>query len=281
MQTKTNLVVKSNRLIEASYRLNVNELRIVLFSIVQARETQTGLFPDLPVTISATAFAKQFGLDTKIVYAQLKEAMDQLYDRSILIYDTDELGFWRATKTRWISTASYIDGLGNIQVIFAPKVIPYILRLESEFTQYRIEKIGKMSSAYAIRMYEILLQYLVAGTRTIPIKTLREMLVIEDGKYKLMADFKRWVIDLAVEQINKHSDITVSYKPQKTGRMITALVFKIKSKDAEAKKKKIVVNDKTAHPGESHEAAKKRLEQAAQAEKKRLQLEAAGQEKLV
>lgn len=271
MQTKTNLVVKSNRLIEASYRLNVNELRIVLFSIVQTRETQTGLFPDLPVTISATAFAKQFGLDTKIVYSQLKEAMDQLYDRSVLIHDVDpDTGFERVTKTRWISTASYIDGAGNIQVIFAPKVIPYITRLESEFTAYRIEKIGKMSSSYAMRLYELLVQYLAIGTRTIPTVALREALQLDDGKYKLMADLKRWVIDLAVEQINKHSDLTVSYKPQKTGRIITALVFKIKSKDAEQKKKKVVVNDKTANPGESYAAAKKRLE-----------MEAAGQEKLL
>ncbi len=52
----------------------------------------------------------------------------------------------RATKTRWISTSSDIDGAGPIQTIFALRVIPYITRLESEFTATRLEKIGQLSS---------------------------------------------------------------------------------------------------------------------------------------
>lgn len=273
------LVVKSNRLVEAAYRLTLTEQRVVLFSIVQARETQTGLFPDLPVTISASAFAKQFRLDEKSVYTQLREAMDTLYERSITIHDIDPAtSLPRVTKTRWISTASYIDGAGNIQVIFAPKVIPYITRLEAEFTAYRIEKIGKMSSAHAIRLYELLVQYLVAGSRMMTVAWLREALQLGDT-FQQMGSFKKFVLDVGVKQINELTDITVSYKPVKTGRAITGFRFKIKSNDSE-KKKKIVVNEKNAHPGETFEAARKRLEKEAQAARKRQELEDAGQEKL-
>lgn len=51
---RAELVVKSNRLIEASYRLGLNEQRIILYSICRCREEQKGLFPDLPVTITLT-----------------------------------------------------------------------------------------------------------------------------------------------------------------------------------------------------------------------------------
>ena len=39
-----------------------------------------------------------------------------------------------------------------------------------------------------------------------------------------------------MDQINKHSDLTVSYKPMKTGRAITDFAFKIKDKDAKPKR---------------------------------------------
>lgn len=234
---KSELVVKSNRLIEASYRLGLNEQRIILYSICRCREEQKGLFPDLPVTITADAFAKQFpSIDKKNVYRQLKEAMDALYERSVTIHDTDPAsGHARVKKTRWISEAAYVDGAGNIQVIFTPEVIKYITRLEAEFMSYQLEKVGHMTSAHAVRMYELLAQHKDIGTRTLNLAWLRDALQIEPSEYKLTADFKKWVIDASVDQINKHSDITVSYKPKKTGRAITDFVFKIKDKERKPK----------------------------------------------
>jgi plasmid replication initiation protein len=64
---------------------------------------------------------------------------------------------------------------------------------------------------------------------------LRETLGVGPGEYKLTADFKKWVIEIAVDQINKHSDLTVSYKPVKTGRAITDFTFKIKDKERKPK----------------------------------------------
>jgi plasmid replication initiation protein len=234
---KSDLVVKSNRLVEASYRLGLNEQRIILYSICRCREEDIGLFPDLPVTITADAFARQFpSIDKTNVYHQLKDAMYALYDRSVTIHDTDpttELP--RVTKTRWISTASYIDGAGHIQVIFTPEVIKYITRLEAEFTSYQLEKVGNMTSVYAVRIYELLAQHRDIGNRTLNMVWLREVLHIPPDEYKLTTNFIRKVIEVAVDQINKHSDLTVSYKPVKTSRAITDFVFKIKGKDAKPK----------------------------------------------
>lgn len=234
---KTELVVKSNRLIEASYRLTLTEQRILLYAISRSREEQLGLFPELPITITAKNFMKQFaGVDEGSVYGQLKEAMDTLYERSVKIHDIDpETGLHRVRTTRWISEKAYIDGAGNIQLVFTTEVIKYIHRLEIEFTSYHLDKVGNMTSANAVRMYEMLAQHRDIGNRTINLAWLREKLQIEPGDYKLTADLKRWVIEPAVAQINKHSDLKVSYKSVKTGRSITDFVFKIKEKDATAK----------------------------------------------
>jgi plasmid replication initiation protein len=234
---KNELVVKSNRLVEASYRLGLNEQRIILYAICRCREEQKGLFPDLPVTITADSFAKQFpSIDKTNVYRQLKEAMDALYERSVTIHDTDPAsGHARVKKTRWVSEAAYVDGAGNVQVIFTPEVIKYITRLEAEFTSYQLEKVGHMTSAHAVRIYELLAQHREIGSRTVNLAWLRGTLQIEAGEYKLTADFIKRIVDPSVEQINKHSDLTVSYKPVKTGRAITDFAFKIKQKGVKGK----------------------------------------------
>lgn len=236
---KQELVVKSNRLVEASYRLGLNEQRIILYAICRCREEQKGLFPNEPVVITAEAFAAQFpSADKSNVYHQLKEAMDALYERSVTLYETDkDTGKEQVSKTRWISKASYVDGAGRIKVVFTQDVIEHITRLGGEFSSYQLEKVGKMTSAHAVRIYELLSQHRGIGNRTLNLAWLRDTLGVEPNEYKLTADFIRKVIEVAVKQINDHSDLTVSYKPVKTGRAITDFAFKIKDKDKERKPK--------------------------------------------
>ena len=234
---KQELVVKSNRLIEASYRLGLNEQRIILYAICRCREEQKGLFPDLPVTITADAFVKQFpSVEKGSVYGQLKDAMNSLYNRSVTIHDIDPATKKaRVRETRWISEKAYIDGAGHIQIVFTPEVIKYITRLEVEFTSYQLEKVGNMTSAHAVRIYELLGQHREIGHRTLNLAWLREALQLGPGEYKLTANFINRIIEPSVDQINKHSDITVSYKPKKTGRAITDFVFKVRDKERKAK----------------------------------------------
>ena len=205
---KNELVVKSNRLVEASYRLGLNEQRIILYAICRCREEQKGLFPDLPVTITADSFAKQFpSIDKTNVYRQLKEAMDALYERSVTIHDIDPAsGHARVKKTRWVSEAAYVDGAGNVQVIFTPEVIKYVTRLEAEFTSYQLEKVGHMTSAHAVRIYELLTQHREIGSRTINLKWLRETLQIEADEYKLTADFIKRVIGVPGDTVKVEGD---------------------------------------------------------------------------
>ena len=260
------VVVKSNKLIEASYRLDLIEQRIILYAIVEARETQQGL-SDGFVTLEAKRFAAMFGMDESNTYGQLKEAMDTLFGRYIVVHDIHpESGCARVSKVRWISTASYIDGAGAVQLRFATDMLPYITRLETEFTSYRLEKIGRMTSVNAVRMYELLVQYLSIGKREFGISQLKETLGME-GRYKAIKDFKKDVLDMAVSQINEHSDIRVSYTQRKTGRTVTHLIFAIKPEPRpdQVKRKGVKLSalemSRFAKVGESEEAANARLKQ--------------------
>lgn len=270
MSNKTELVVKSNRLVEASYRLDLVEQRIVLLAIIHARETGRGLNALDFVPVTAKDYAERFGVDEKNAYRQIKEAALTLYERGFVLYDTDpESGEPRTIKAHWVSAASYIDGAGTIQIQFAGAVVPYITRLEAEFTSYRLEKIANMSSAYAIRLYELLMQWGSVGKREIELEWLKKTLMV-DKDYERLDNFKKRVIDVALSQINQHSDLNASYTQRKTGRNVTHLTFTFSPKeDAKPKKAKAKPAEppfmsreyiqKYAQPGESWEQAERRL----------------------
>ena len=272
MSLKKELVVKSNRLVEASYRLTEIEMQIVLYSICRSREDGVGLSPKDPLTIRADDFVARFGTNTNKVYGQLKNAMDTLYKRTLIIRDEDpKTGKPRVVETRWISDKAYIDGAGQIQITFAHKVIPFISQLEGDFTPYLLKQIGRMTSVYAVRLYELLLQYLKFGKREISIVWLKDALQITG--YDALKDLKRRVIDVAVDQINKYSDINVSYTNIKTGRAITGFMFTIKRASTETAAAPVTENNidnKTllAFVPEAHRAKKSVIAAIASAEKK-------------
>lgn len=225
------LVAKSNKLVEASYRLTLIEQQLILFAICKARETKTLITPSTVLTIHASEFAEQFGTNETKVYGQLKAAADVLFDRRVLINDTDEkTGKPHKVKTRWVQDVAYIDGAGQIQMTFARKMILYITRLEKNFTRYRLEKIGQLTSAHAVHLYELLLQRLnMTSAQPIEIEWLKERMDLAD-EYQRTDSFKRSVLDVAIKQINKFTDLKVSYSQLKTGRVITHFDFAIKLK---------------------------------------------------
>jgi plasmid replication initiation protein len=271
MDNKKELVVKSNRLIEASYRLTLAEQRIILFAITEARRRQKGLNADDFVDIQAADYAKTFDVPVKQAYEQIKEAGKTLFRRYVVLYDIHpESGKERVTEVRWLSAASYIDGAGVIQLRFSPDMVPYITRLEAEFTRYKLEKVARMSSVYAIRLYELLTQWGSIGQREIDLERLKKTLMV-DKDYKALCDFKKRVIDVALSQINEYSDLNASYSQRKTGRNVTHLIFTFSPKE-EPKPKKARTRkpaqppagsreyiEKHALPGETWQQAERRL----------------------
>ena len=76
-----------------------------------------------------------------------------------------------------------------------------------------------MQSEYAIRLYELMMQWQSVGkTNEIAIDDLRKKLGVKPEQYNAMNNFKARVLDHAVKQINEHTDITVKYEQHKTGK---------------------------------------------------------------
>lgn len=263
------LVVKSNALVEASYRLGLNEQRLILACISQVRR-------DEPVTdkvmysISASEFAKICDIDPKTSYRELQQAALTLKRREVRI-TREPNGKGRHKKTLvagWIQTIEYSDGDGLVSLRFNHDILPYLSELNRCFTSYKLKNVVRMSSSYGVRIYELLAQWGEVGTREVSIEWLRSVISL-GNQYERMCDFKRRVLDPAIKDINKNSDLWVTWTQKKTGRKVTGLVFKFgikgekkqKSPKTEIKIQGIEksVIEKSARPGETYEQAALRI----------------------
>ena len=103
----------------------------------------------------------------------------------------------------------------TVELVFAPAVVPLITRLEEQFTKYDIEQISELSSAYAVRLYELLICWRSTGkTPVIELAEFRKRIGVLETEYKLMAQLKERVLKLAIDQINEHTDIIVNYEQE-------------------------------------------------------------------
>jgi plasmid replication initiation protein len=233
---KRDQITKTNPLIQASYSLSANEMKLIGLAIVHARETGLGINADKPLTIAALDFAAKFNVAERTAYDDLKNACKTLFDRQATYDDIHPAtGKPRKNLTRWVSSISYIEGAGLVQFTFAPQVIPMIAYIDGRvdgYTSYFLDEISGLKSAYAIRLFEILMQWknTTKQTPVIAVAEFRGLMGILGEEYPLIADLKKRVIDTAIKQINENTDFVASYEQKKTGRAITGLIFKFKDK---------------------------------------------------
>ena len=285
MKNNRDLVVKSNQLIQAVSNLSLVEIRLMQLAVVDARETGTGITTDTPLIIWANRYSKTFDVTLEAAYWALKEAARTLFDRQFTLYtiDTHTQKEKRITS-RWVSQVAYVDDAAKLEIILAPAVVSEITRLESQFTRYYLEQTAPLTSAYAVRLYELLIQWREAAKLPMfELDHFRQQLGLSNNELFRMSDFKKRVLDLAVSQINEHTDITVGYEQHKAGRVITGFTFSLKQKkqpkDVTPKPKKAKPNpiedlntllkdrkflEKHAKAGESWDDVRSRLKNEAE-----------------
>lgn len=84
-----------------------------------------------------------------------------------------------------------------------------------------------LKSRYARLLYELLKSWETGGERWFTISQLQEYL---GSNYDRYPDFRRYALDIAVDQINQYTDIGVTYEPIKEGRSYKYIMFYIRTK---------------------------------------------------
>lgn len=235
-------VTKMHPVVHASYAMTVNEQRVLLACISQIDPRYA--MPDGKTYILTVEQARDLFYteeNAKNVYRDLATAVEKLYERDVKI----KLPNGDTLQTRFVQAIIWSSDKLQIEITFADKIKPYLSELKSNFSSYKLKHIVQLTSVYAIRLYEWLVSWASQEQyyKELEIADIREKLEL-GSKYQAIGEFKRRVIDPAINQINTKTDfeLDVSYKKFKREIRWIQLRFgqkaAAKSTELEAKKQR-------------------------------------------
>lgn len=226
METRNFPVVKSNYLIQKTrYDLSLQEQKLVLH-LIQMIEPNDEEFKKY--RFSVQEYCDVCGIDRNNGgnYIKIKKSLKSLRDKSFWMELEDE----SEVLMSWVSKVRVYPSKGVIDVELDDDLKPYLLQLKSFFTKYNYLYVMTMKSQYSIRMYELLKSFENMAKISYGVNELRKLLGLPDDTMPRWVDFKRFVIEQAIKEINELTDISVTYKPIKKGRSVEEIHFNISPK---------------------------------------------------
>lgn len=212
-------VVKSNDLIRRTrYDLTTTQQRIVLYAISKIKPDDD-INQRYEFNLHELCDACGIRIDDYggYYYKSLKDDIAKLTTRQWLTLPDGTM------KTiSWIGDAVIVPLSDTVYIKFNENLQPYLFDLKEKYTQYRLQNVLVFRGKYSIRLYEILRSYTtqkalddeLEAETDINVSDLRYLLAVDS--YPRWADFKRFVIEPAVNEINEKSEeIHVDYYPMK------------------------------------------------------------------
>lgn len=231
-------VFKRNDMIQKGrHELSLQEQRCVLYAISKIKP-EDSVFQEY--TFELSDFYRLCGLQ-KESYTELKAILIGLKQKT----------WWVETAPDVESTVSWFNKVrtnkksGTVTVRFDDDMMPYLLELSKQdafYTHYQLKYVLPMKSQYAIRLYELLKSYQRNNYEWFfEIDALKKQLNCEN--YKDFYDFRRWVLEPAVAEINEFTDIKIAWEPVKERRKVVRVTFYMVGK----KKTALLEADRAIH----------------------------------
>lgn len=223
LTNKNRIVVKANKIIEASYKLTIQEQRIILY---MASEIHSDDEEFKPVRLDIKDFADFLSVKNPN-HTYMQQVTKDLLSKGITIKEPGKV-----LQVNWLSSAVYFLKEAVIELTFDPHLKPYLLKLKDRFTQYQLKNVIRLKHIYSIRFYELLKQYESIGHRAFDLDSLKKILDVAGDEYKLYGHFKAKILNPVKKEFElKYSlgelDFMFSYKENKKGRKIIGLSFEI------------------------------------------------------
>lgn len=174
------------------------------------------------VKITIKDFEKLFNCKVNITH--LAENMFEMLKRIVIIRPNEE----EIMYATLYSNFKLNKNNDYVTIECNNDILPYIFNIRNKFTKYMLENIINLNSVSKIRLYEILAQYKNLKEIEIEIKKLQSMIFSAEKEFRF---FRSRVLEPAVKDINKYTDITVTYEKILERRKCVAIKFFIESKE--------------------------------------------------
>lgn len=235
-------VYKSHNLIESNYNFSINEQRLIYLaskklkpryikSDLKTSQLKTYIAHKTfeNIRIYVTEFKNEFNIKSNAIYKILEKTAADLFEKKFEYMQDDST---YVTK-RWVITCRYNSEEKYVEITFHPDLILDLLLLKNRYGKLEFSAARNFKKSYTHRIYELLQNYLYQKYRTISLESLKEKLDIEPTKYQRFTILKEKVLEPAIEEINKFTNLQVSYTPLRKGRKIGAVKFSINLKETE------------------------------------------------
>jgi len=213
-------VIQSNPLVNAQYKLDLIEQKVLRYIISMIRPDDEKLEKRY-YRIEIKDLEEYLGWEKGgEIFDYIKKVADKLKSTTIKVIKPTT-----TIVTSWIASYEYPKNKGWIEFEISSKLESELLKLKDQFTQYYLKNISKLKSQYSIRLYELMKQYLPLGKREIEIEDLKVMLGIGKDEYQKFNNLKRIIIEKAVKDIITKTDIEFKIKYIKEARKVVAILF--------------------------------------------------------
>ena len=228
-------IYQSNPLIQARKDFDIIGMRIFLFGLCGINPHLSGKdkyydFDFKEMLIPTSKLVELFGGNTWYLH-DLERICERIFQTTIKIRPADG-GFELYHLFRKLK---YVPSKG-LYLQFDELMRPYILDLfqSKGYTKLNVKYLFCLSSPYAVRLLELLLQYQNVKIfkaakeikRTLTVEVLRFVLnVPEDAYVDRMDNFRARVLDVSIREINERTPYVVRYTTVKEGRRVVAFEF--------------------------------------------------------
>lgn len=211
---KKSLVVQHNKLVEAKYRLSVEEQKIIKILISQIQREDED-FKDYEFHVKE--LAELMGMQHKDPYGVLQSITKKLTTKGLEFHDPASNTL---IQTAWLSGAKYKIGEGTVILHFDPLLKPLLLQLQSYFTKYELRHILRFKGQYTIRFFEFRRSFLGKNRKdiTFSMKELRGIFGLNRDEYKEFSDFKRRVLESARLELLEKTGKSFTWEAVREGR---------------------------------------------------------------
>lgn len=228
--SKNNLVEKSKSLVWAKFKdYTAGELRLleVYLSRINPRDPESSL-----VKFTLSEYRDFLGIK-RLDVRTIKPQINHFLGNVVSIPIDKEKGTFES-YTLFTKASVDIDPLTNSYMVSIgcnPELRPVFFNIaESGYVRYRLRYTSQMRSQYSIQLYSIFRDWLNNGRNPpheISLLKLREQLGVAENLYPVYKDFRRRVLDVAVNEINEVSDLRVTYEPVIVSKKAVAAKFRI------------------------------------------------------
>lgn len=240
-------IVQHNDLITSVAKMDKVPLKI--FELAVACLDTKNIPENRTVFVSKKLLFSLFESKSGNKYARFKRALLKVHQQAVFFMQesTEKKEKFEYQIISPLEKTSWNDYEDFITIKFTESIMPYLIELKENFTQYLLSDIAELNSKYSIIIYKWLSMnynkyeyYKNKGNRREeqleeyrnPIIDIDELRRITDteNEYQAFSDFEKRILKQQVKEINQHTQLNVTYEKLKFGRSIKSIQFHVTKK---------------------------------------------------